>query len=151
MKRVSEFRGGLEFCGVLFKREVDEGLIQPVKNFAIGTVNNFARYISQDIKAIKKGFQELSQKIKQIPQKIVKIFRGKPKPEIPEEIFTQEEIERLIAENFATKEQLEQFQQKLEELKRTMTQLEDLIKANLYSGNEDVLRKIRELKKINKK
>ena len=122
---VKEFGGDLKFGASLFTKEVDEGLIQPVKNFAFNITNQLSQYISQDIRAIKKGFQILAQKIKQVPQKIVTLFK---KPEIKEEILSQEEIEKLIAEKFVTEEQLFQLQQTIDKLKEEGLPQKEIIK-----------------------
>lgn len=68
--------GAKEF-GALISGGVDENLVSPVKNFTASIVNDLTKYISQDARAIKKGFQILAQKTKQVPQKVISVFRGR--------------------------------------------------------------------------
>lgn len=108
-KSASEIREGIVKKGDDVSRTISDS----ASDFAIGTVNNFARYVSQDIKAVKKGFQELSQKIERVFQKITKVF--KEKPEIPEGILSQ--VEELQQEIQELKEQLKELRQGIQERK----------------------------------
>ena len=125
---VKEFGGDLKFGATLFTKEVDEGLIQPVKNFAFNITNQLSQYISQDIRAIKKGFQILAQKIKQVPQKVVSVFKGQEKVVSREDFVLKEELEKLVRENFATKEQVGELQQTIEKLKQEGLPPKEIIK-----------------------
>jgi len=67
--------------------DIGEGIVETGENLELGIAfigkgvnevfNELTQYITQDIRAIKKGFQILGQKTKQVPQKVVSVFRGR--------------------------------------------------------------------------
>ncbi|MCD6500943.1 hypothetical protein J7K42_02980, partial [bacterium] len=114
----------------LIAEEVNEGLAQPIKNFTKGTKNDFIRYITQDIRAIKKFAKEIPRTtleiFKKVPQKIASIFKKEKIVHVP--ILTEEEIEELITERAIAEEELKELQETVEKLKEEGIPAKEIVK-----------------------
>lgn len=111
---------GTDKAGEGISRTISQGA-KSIKNFTFNLTNDLVKFIIQDISAIKKF-------VSNIPQRVVSIFKEKPKPAIPEQILTQEQIEKLIAEKFVTEEQLRELQEGFEKLKTEGLPQKEIIK-----------------------